>query len=76
MHAYAGVVFACRRYLFPAFTILIRSDPHDRISGRLLALHPFWLEWMLDAPLGEGSYGKVYRIYHEILGERYYAALK
>lgn len=43
---------------------------------RLAALQPFWGAWYLDAMLGEGSYGKVYRIYREEFGERYEAALK
>ena len=43
---------------------------------RLAALQPFWGTWYLDAPLGEGGYGKVYRVYCEENGRRRYAALK
>ena len=43
---------------------------------RLTALEPFWGLWRLDAFIGEGSYGKVYRIKREEFGETYYAALK
>ena len=43
---------------------------------RIKALEPFWGSWRLDAVLGEGSYGKVYRIKHEEFGTVYYSALK
>ena len=43
---------------------------------RLTALEPFWGLWRLDAFIGKGSYGKVYRIKREEFGETYYAALK
>lgn len=43
---------------------------------RLAALEPFWGLWRLDEFIGEGSYGKVYRIKREEFGETYYAALK
>ena len=43
---------------------------------RLYALQPFWNAWYLDAQLGEGGFGKVFRIYREERGMRYYAALK
>lgn len=43
---------------------------------RLVALQPFWGAWMLDEMLGEGSFGKVFRIKREEFGETYYAALK
>ena len=43
---------------------------------RIQSLQPFWGVWYLDAPLGEGGFGKVYRIYREEFGTRYYAAMK
>ena len=43
---------------------------------RLLALEPFWGSWKLDAFIGEGSYGKVYRIRREEFGNVYTSALK
>ena len=43
---------------------------------RLTALQPFFGSWLLDSLLGEGSYGKVYRIKREEMGETTYAALK
>lgn len=42
----------------------------------LADLQPFWNEWVLDAFLGKGSFGWVFRICHDVLGERYHAALK
>ncbi len=44
--------------------------------SRLLALQPFWNAWHLDSPLGKGSYGKVYKIYREEFGSRFYSAMK
>ena len=43
---------------------------------RLNALQPFWNAWYLDTMIGEGGFGKVYRIYREEFGTRYYAAMK
>ena len=43
---------------------------------RIHALQPFWGTWYLDEKLGEGGFGKVYRIYREEFGTRYYAAMK
>ena len=43
---------------------------------RLIALQPFWGAWYLEEQLGEGGFGKVYRIYREEFGTRYYAAMK
>ncbi len=43
---------------------------------RIAALQPFWGTWRLHSLLGEGSYGKVYRIQREDYGTRYDAALK
>ena len=44
--------------------------------ARLSALEPFWGAWYLDELLGEGSYGKVYRIRRKEFDKVYYAALK
>ena len=43
---------------------------------RLIALQPFWDSWLLDSFIGEGSYGKVYRIRREEMGVTTFAALK
>ncbi len=43
---------------------------------RIVALQPFWGTWRLRSLIGEGSYGKVYRIEREDYGQRYEAALK
>ena len=44
---------------------------------RLAALQPFWGAWYLDAPIGEGSYGKVFRVVKtDTFGQKHYAALK
>ena len=43
---------------------------------RIRSLQPLWGVWYLDAPLGEGGFGKVYRVWREERGVRYYAAVK
>ena len=43
---------------------------------RLVALQPLWGVWVLDSYIGEGSYGKVFRIRREEMGTTTYAALK
>ena len=43
---------------------------------RLTALQPFWGSWVLDSFIGEGSYGKVFRIRREEMEKTTYAALK
>jgi serine/threonine protein kinase len=37
---------------------------------------PLWGDWLIDEKIGEGSYGKVYRICRENNGNTYYAAVK
>ncbi|MDR2355899.1 MAG: Ig-like domain-containing protein [Clostridiales Family XIII bacterium] len=37
---------------------------------------PLWGSWRVDAPIGEGSFGKVYRVSREEFGRTYYAAVK
>ncbi len=53
-----------------------RRGCHGGFPERIAALQPFWGTWLLDAPIGEGSYGKVYRIRREENGAVSYAALK
>ena len=43
---------------------------------RLAALEPLWGTWRILEFIGEGSFGKVYKIYREEFGTRYIAALK
>ncbi|MDO4548980.1 MAG: serine/threonine-protein kinase, partial [Clostridia bacterium] len=47
-----------------------------RFPERLKALEPFWGAWRLNACVGEGSYGKVFKIVRTDLGSEYIAALK
>ena len=38
---------------------------------------PLWGSWYVDeSPLGEGSFGKVYKVHKEEFGRKYYAAVK
>ena len=49
----------------------------DTFPERLANLQPFWGSWMLDAYIGKGSYGQVFRIKKEdALGNKQFAALK
>ena len=45
----------------------------DRKMG---PVETIWPEWQIDGVLGQGSYGKVYRITREELGHVYHAAAK
>ena len=40
------------------------------------SFEPFWNEWYLVRPLGQGSYGTVYLAEKESFGEKYYSAIK
>ena len=37
---------------------------------------PLWGSWYIDEQLGEGSFGKVYKVHKEEFGRVYYAAVK
>ena len=37
---------------------------------------PLWGSWYIDEQLGEGSFGKVYKVHKEEFGKIYYAAVK
>ena len=37
---------------------------------------PLWGSWYIDSKLGEGSFGKVYKVHKEEFGKTYYAAVK
>ncbi|MDR1299488.1 MAG: hypothetical protein LBJ84_04480, partial [Oscillospiraceae bacterium] len=37
---------------------------------------PLWGSWYIDAPIGEGSFGKVYRVKREEFGRTHYSAVK
>ena len=37
---------------------------------------PLWGSWYIDSQLGEGSFGKVYKVHKEEFGKVYYAAVK
>ncbi|MCL1916797.1 MAG: protein kinase [Peptococcaceae bacterium] len=37
---------------------------------------PLWGSWYIDSPIGEGAFGKVYRIRRQEYGQTYYSALK
>ena len=37
---------------------------------------PLWGSWYIDETLGEGSFGKVYKVHKEEFGKIYYAAVK
>jgi serine/threonine protein kinase len=37
---------------------------------------PLWGSWYIESPIGEGSFGKVYRVKKEEFGKTYYSAVK
>lgn len=43
---------------------------------RIKKFEPFFGEWYAESFIGAGSFGRVYKIYREEFGERYYSALK
>lgn len=46
------------------------------MEERLRVYEPFWGEWYLEAELGAGGFGSVYRLCREEMGRIYYCALK
>ena len=42
----------------------------------MIDLNRIWPGWQIEELIGQGAYGKVYRIRRDEMGERYYAALK
>ena len=43
---------------------------------RIKQFEPFFGEWYAESFIGAGSFGRVYKIYREELGNRFYSALK
>ena len=43
---------------------------------RIKPFEPLFGEWYAESFIGAGSFGRVYKIYRDELGDRYYAALK
>jgi len=43
---------------------------------RIYSYEPLWGVWHVDGVLGEGSYGMVYRVYRDDIGQRIYSAVK
>lgn len=43
---------------------------------RIYSYEPLWGSWRVDGVLGEGSFGMVYRVYRDDLGQRIYSAVK
>ena len=43
---------------------------------RVKKFEPLFGNWYIESLIGEGSFGRVYKIYHEELGEKYYSAVK
>ncbi|MDR1204699.1 MAG: serine/threonine protein kinase, partial [Peptococcaceae bacterium] len=37
---------------------------------------PLWGSWYVDSLIGEGSFGKVYKVHKEEFGQTYYSAVK
>jgi serine/threonine protein kinase len=45
-------------------------------TDRIHNYEPLWGEWHVDALIGAGSFGKVYRVSRTIFGKTYYSAVK
>ncbi|MDR1565180.1 MAG: serine/threonine protein kinase [Oscillospiraceae bacterium] len=45
-------------------------------ENKIYLYEPLWGSWYVDELLGEGSFGKVYRIHKDEYGKRYYSAVK
>ncbi|MHB1452367.1 MAG: serine/threonine-protein kinase [Saccharofermentanales bacterium] len=45
-------------------------------SERIFQYQPLWDKWNIDGIIGEGSFGKVFRISHEEYGQTYVSAVK
>jgi len=50
--------------------MLVSSDDYIK------KYEPLWGAWFVESFIGEGSYGKVYKIYKEEWGFKYQSALK
>lgn len=46
------------------------------MDNKLKNLEPFFGSWYIDEPIGEGSFGTVFRIKRESYGKLYFAAMK
>ena len=42
----------------------------------LQAFEPLWGQWRVDSLIGEGSFGRVYKVFREDFGRTYYSAVK
>lgn len=45
-------------------------------SERIFQYQPLWNKWNIDDLIGEGSFGKVFRVSHEEYGQTYVSAVK
>lgn len=45
-------------------------------SERIYQYQPLWDKWHIDGLIGEGSFGKVFRVSHEEYGQTYISAVK
>lgn len=45
-------------------------------ENKIYAYEPLWGCWYIDEVIGEGSFGRVYKVHRDDFGERYYSAVK
>lgn len=45
-------------------------------ENKIYAYEPLWGSWYVDEVIGEGSFGRVYKVHRDDFGERYYSAVK